>query len=56
MPENFIALGNDGGSNLLVYKTEKLTGGEAPVYWLDHKNDDVNLAVDNFWVLGSENV
>ena len=56
MPENFIALGNDGGSNLLVYKTEKLTADEAPVYWLNHENDDVNLAADNFWVLGSENV
>lgn len=48
MPENLVAIGNNGGGDLLVYKAEDLTGNEAPVYWLDHENGDINHAAESF--------
>ena len=48
MPRNLVAIGNNGGGDLLVFKSEELEGCEAPIYFLDHENGDINHVVDSF--------
>lgn len=48
MPENLVAIGNNGGGDLLVFKVTELTGSEAPVYWLDHESGEVTYIAESF--------
>ena len=56
MPSNLIAIGNNGGGDLLVFQVNELSGGEANVYWLDHENGDINIAAKSFAELLNKNV
>jgi len=48
LPENLIVIGNNGGGDVLVYKTEKDGSINNTVYWLDHETEELVLAAKDF--------
>lgn len=48
LPENLIVIGNNGGGDVLVYKTEKEGSINNAVYWLDHETEELVLAAKDF--------
>jgi hypothetical protein len=48
LPENLIVIGNNGGGDVLVYKTEKDGSVKNTVYWLDHETEELMFAAKDF--------
>ena len=47
-PKNIILIGNNGGGDTLVYRIGDDGVLDTTVYWLDHENDELNHAADDF--------
>ncbi len=47
-PENLIAIGNNGGGDLLVFKIESNGKLENTLFWLDHENEELNFIANDF--------
>lgn len=48
LPENVIVIGNNGGGDVLVYRIGEDGVLDTTVYWIDHENDQLNRAADDF--------
>ena len=47
-PDNLIAIGNNGGGDLLVFKISEKGCLEEMVYWLNHENHDLEIVANSF--------
>ena len=46
--ENIVVIGNNGGGDTLVYQISADGVLDKVVYWLDHENDELNGAAEDF--------
>jgi len=48
MPETLIAIGNNGGGDILVYKIEENNKLNPKVYWLNHETEELVFVANDF--------
>ena len=48
LPDDIIIIGSNGGGDCLVYKIRDKEVVDPTVFWLDHENDNLNHAADDF--------
>jgi len=53
MPDYLIAIGNNGGGDILVYKINQNNKLEPNVYWLNHETEELVFAANDFSELQS---
>jgi hypothetical protein len=48
LPKSLVIIGNNGGGDVLVFKFDSSGRSDGKVYWLDHEDNDLNFAANDF--------
>ena len=48
MPNELIAIGDNGGGDVLVYKIQENGSIDPTIYWLDHETEQLVFAATDF--------